>query len=311
MLNLMRLCFASILAFWPIFHLCAVPIAAQTETESHQEILLWPDGAPGALGTEAKDQPKIVVYRPSESSLAKQAGVAMLVVPGGGYGNLASDHEGTQIATWLNQHGITAAVLDYRHRGKGYGHPAPLQDAQRAIRYLRSEAAQLNVDPNKIGIIGFSAGGHLASTVCTHFDLGQSDAADRLEQVSCRPDFSILCYGVLQMGTDITHAGSQRNLLGDNPAADVLLSLCNDRQVNAQTPPTFLFHTNEDSVVLPQNSAIYYQALKANQVPCELHIFERGRHGVGLARDVPGTHLWPELCLAWLEGQNIWQRPAE
>lgn len=264
--------------------------------------ILWPDGAPGALGNEAKDQPKITVYRPEDSSETMSA---ILICPGGGYGGLAMDHEGKQIAQWMNQLGVVACVLDYRHRGKGYGHPSPMLDAQRGIRWIRSNALSMNIDPDKIGVIGFSAGGHLASTVSTHFDAGVPDAKDPIETVSCRPDFSILCYGVLQFGQPTTHMGSQRNLLGDDADPKLIESLSNDKQVTPETPPTFLWHTHEDTVVPPQNSAEYYLALKQHNVPAELHIFEKGRHGVGLAKGISGTDAWPLLCEKFLIRQGI------
>src|SRR5262245_37664049 len=161
--------------------------AAEPKTE-----LLWPDGAPGAKGTEAKDKPTLIMYLPE-----KPNGVGVVICPGGGYGGLAIDHEGHQIGRWLNKHGISGFICDYRHRGKGYGHPAPLQDAQRAIRTVRSRAKEFGVDPTKIGILGFSAGGHLTSSALTHFDAGKPDAGDEIERVSCRPDFGVLCYPVI------------------------------------------------------------------------------------------------------------------
>ncbi len=288
----------------------AAAIAAQAAVEDEARSLritpvdhiLWPDGAPGALGEAPKDQPKVTVYRPLKvTGLAP----AILICPGGGYGGLAMDHEGTQIAAWMNRLGLVACILDYRHRGKGYGHPAPMLDAQRGIRWIRSNAESLGVDSSKIGIIGFSAGGHLASTVSTHFDLGDAKANDPIDKFSCRPDFSILCYGVLQFGTSATHLGSQRNLLGNDADPKLIESLSNDKQVTANTPPTFLWHTHEDSVVPPQNSAAYYLALKQNNVDAELHIFQKGRHGVGLAKGISGTQAWPMLCEEFLERHRM------
>ena len=262
--------------------------------------LLWPDGAPGALGSEAKDKPMLIIY-----AAEKPSGTAIVVCPGGGYGGLAMDHEGHQIGRWLNEHGITAFILDYRHRGKGYGHPAPLQDAQRAIRTVRSRAAEFRLEPTKVGILGFSAGGHLASSAVTHFDAGNKDAADKIERESCRPDFGILCYPVIAFDQPFTHRGSQKNLLGEGAAADLVKSMSSEQAVTEQTPPCFLWHTMEDKGVPPENSVVFYSALLAHKVPGELHIYEKGRHGVGLAKDIPGTSAWPEACIAWLKGRSL------
>src|SRR5688572_2260458 len=178
---------------------------------------LWPEGAPGALGSEDKDKPTLIIYLPE-----KPTGVGIVVCPGGGYGNLAMDHEGHQIGRWLNENGIAAFICDYRHRRKGYGHPAPLQDAQRAIRTVRARAGEFGVEPNKIGILGFSAGGHLASSAATHFDAGKPDAEDAIERAGCRPDFGVLCYPVIAFDQPFTHRGSQNNLLGKDPPADLV-----------------------------------------------------------------------------------------
>jgi acetyl esterase/lipase len=273
----------------------ALASAAEPKTE-----LLWPEGAPLALGQEPKDRPTLIAYVPE-----KPGGAAIVICPGGGYRTLAMDHEGHQVARWLNEHGIAAFICDYRHRGKGYGHPAPLLDAQRAIRTVRSRAATLGLDPARIGILGFSAGGHLASTVLTHWDLGDANAADPVMRTSCRPDFGILCYPVIVFGQPFMHRGSQQNLLGSDPSPELVASLSNERQVNDQTPPCFLWHTWEDRGVLPENSLVFYQALLAHRIPAELHIYEKGRHGLGLAQDTPGTSAWPQACLAWLKNRGI------
>ncbi len=205
----------------------AITALAQPKTE-----LLWPNGAPGAAGNEESDKPSITIW-PADP--AKATGTAVVVCPGGGYGNLAMDHEGKQIAEYLNNLGISAFVLKYR-LGPRYHHPAPLQDAQRAIRTVRSRAAELEVSPDRIGIWGFSAGGHLASTAGTHFDNGKADAQDPIERVSSRPDFMILAYPVISLTTEYVHKGSRRNLLGDNPDPKLVPSLSNQLQVSAQTP---------------------------------------------------------------------------
>jgi acetyl esterase/lipase len=274
--------------------------AAEPKTE-----LLWPDGAPGAKGTEAKDKPTLIIYLPEKKQDQQAGGVGIVICPGGGYGHLAMDHEGHQIAQWLNEHGIAGFICDYRHRNKGYGHPAPLDDAQRAIRTVRARAKEFDVDPGKIGIIGFSAGGHLCSTAVTHFDNGDSSAKDAVMRVSSRPDFGILCYPVIAFDQPFTHRGSQRNLLGEGAATELTKSLSNELQVTEQTPPCFLWHTEEDKGVPAENSVVFYQAMLAHKVPGELHVYEKGKHGLGLAKTTPGTSAWPDACLAWLKNRGI------
>jgi acetyl esterase/lipase len=258
-------------------------------------IRLWPDAAPGAKGDQPEDIPTISLYQPLAD---KVSGAGIVVCPGGGYSRLA-DHEGHAVAVWLNSIGVTAAVLKYR-LGPRYGHPAPLQDAQRAIRTLRAKAAEWKIDPSRIGILGFSAGGHLASTAATHFDGGQASAADPIERASSRPDLVVLAYPVISMATGITHAGSQKNLLGESPAPELVELLSNERQVTPQTPPTFLFHTADDSAVPVENSLLFAAALGRNKVPFELHVYEKGRHGVGLAQNDPALRSWPQLVESWL-----------
>lgn len=269
-------------------------------------IPLWPDGAPGALGDRPEDRPMLYVFLPEPP---KAVGAGVCICPGGGYATLAMDHEGRQIAEWFNDLGLAAFVVDYRHRRKGYGHPAPLQDALRAVRTVRSRAEEFGVRPDRVGIMGFSAGGHLASTVITHFDHGNPEAADPVERASSRPDFAILCYPVIALGEPFTHFGSQRNLLGENPDPELLRSLSSEKQVLPDTPPTFLFHTDEDQGVPPENSVVFYLALRKAGVPAELHIFRVGRHGVGLARGITGTEQWPRLCEAWLRNLGILPPP--
>ncbi len=264
--------------------------------------LLWPAGAPGALGAEEKDQPKLIIYpAPAETA----CGAAIVILPGGGYGHLAMGHEGHEIAAWCNSLGCSAFIVDYRHRTKGYGHPAPLQDAQRAIRTVRAEAPKWHVDPQRIGVIGFSAGGHLASSTGVFFDAGMAEDEDPIQRVSCRPDFLILCYPVIGFGESFTHLGSQRNLLGADASPELIRSLSTEKHVTAESPPTFLWHTTEDRPVPPENSLRFYLALQAQQVPAELHVFEKGRHGLGLAGDTPGARDWPGLCRTWLNERGI------
>jgi acetyl esterase/lipase len=267
-----------------------------------QRELLWPNGAPGEKGDKPDDKPTLTIFLPEKS---KATGTAVVICPGGGYGHLSVDLEGKQIAEWLNSLGVAGFVLEYRHQGRGYGHPAPLQDAQRAIRTVRAKADQWNVNPSHIGIMGFSAGGHLASTAGTHFDKGDSQAADPIEKVSCRPDFMILCYAVIAFGEPYTHRGSQTNLIGKDAPDELVKSLSNEKQVTPDTPPTFLFHTDEDKTVPSENSIQFYLALHKAKVPAELHIYRKGGHGTGLAQKIPGTSNWPKACEEWLRGQKL------
>ncbi len=284
----------SLSAIVGLFALAAsLSFAAEPKTE-----LLWPQAAPGANGIEAKDKPTLIIYLPE-----KPTGIGVVICPGGGYGGLAMDHEGHQIGRWLNENGIAGFICDYRHRGKGYGHPAPLNDAQRAIRTVRSRAKEFGVDPAKIGILGFSAGGHLCSTAVTHFDAGDKNASDPIMRESSRPDFGVLCYPVIAFDQPFTHKGSQRNLLGESATPEQIASLSNERQVTDQTPPCFLWHTWEDKGVPPENSVVFYHALLAHKIQAELHVFEKGKHGVGLAKNTPGTAAWPDLCIAWIKGR--------
>ena len=270
--------------------------------EPQETLLLWTDSAPGALGTAEKDRPKLSAYLPAKT---EANGAGIVVCPGGGYGGLAMGHEGREIAEWLNGMGVAAFVLDYRHRGKGYGHPAPMLDVQRAIRQVRTNAGRWNVDANRIGVLGFSAGGHLASTAGTHFDAGHADAKDLVDRLSCRPDFMVLCYPVIAFDEPFTHRGSQKNLLGENPAADLVLQFSNEKQVNEKTPPTFMFHTDADRAVPAENSTAFYAALRKAKVPAELHVYANGRHGVGLARDIPGTSTWSKRCEEWMSAAGF------
>jgi len=270
--------------------------------EKSKVMLLWPRGAPGAVGMEERDKPTLTVYLPPAD---KANGAAVVVCPGGAYGFLSISLEGADPAEWLIRRGIAAFLLRYR-LGPRYRHPAPMQDAQRAMRLVRSRAKEWNLDPKRIGIWGFSAGGHLASTVATRFDDGKPDADDAIERVSCRPDFAILGYPVISMRPPITHAGSRRNLLGDKPDEALVSSLCNDEHVTEKTPPTFLFHTNEDIVVPPENSILFYQALRNKKVPAELHIYEKGPHGLGLGLIGRGAmSAWPEQLAGWLNTRGL------
>lgn len=281
--------------------ICCLAIGSAWAAPPQPE-LLWPQGAPGAKGDKPQDKPTITIH-PAPAD--KATGAAVVVCPGGGYAHIAIGHEGTDIARWLNSLGITAVVLDYRMSTRGYSHPAPLQDAQRAVRTVRARAAELHLNPNAIGIMGFSAGGHLASTAGTHFDAGDPKAADPIDRASCRPDFMILCYPVIAFGEPFTHKGSQKNLIGDDASPELVRSLSNEKQVTKDTPPTFLFHTDEDTGVPTENSIAFYLALRKAHVPAELHIYHTGPHGVGLATSIPGTSEWPKACENWLRGLKL------
>lgn len=262
---------------------------------------LWPDGAPLAKGTDPGDIPSITIHMPN----GHNTGAAVVICPGGGYGHLALGHEGRDIAAWLNSLGITGIVLEYRMSAGGYHHPVPLMDVGRAIRTVRSRAGTLGIDPSRVGVMGFSAGGHLASTAGTHFDRGDASSHDPVERMSSRPDFMILCYPVIAFGEPYTHKGSQKNLIGGDPSGELVRSLSSEKQVTADTPPAFLFHTDEDKAVPAENSVMFYLALRRAEVPAELHVYRPGRHGIGLGTDVPGTDGWPEACAAWMRTMGI------
>jgi acetyl esterase/lipase len=276
---------------------CALFMAATTIfAEMEQPQPLWPDKAPGALGTDARDIPTLTAYRPDP---AKATGASIVICPGGGYGGLAG-HEGEGYAVWLNQHGITGFVLKYRLGSAGYRHPVMLQDAARAVRMVRHNAANWKIDPKRIGIMGSSAGGHLASTLLTHFDAGNSAATDPIDQESSRPDLGILCYAVISMGSN-THFGSRENLLGKTPSdADIEL-LSNEKQVTPSTPPCFIWHTWEDPVVKVENALDFASAMRKAGVPFDLHIYQKGNHGMGLGNG----HPWTADCLYWLKVQGF------
>lgn len=275
---------------------CASLLAAQSSpSATPTPILLWPNGAPGALGATDLDKPTITPYLPAQNPTH----TGIVICPGGGYEHLAIDWEGTKVAQWLNARGVAAFVLTYR-LGPRYHHPAQLLDAQRAIRYVRTHATEEGIDPNHIGIWGFSAGGHLASTAGTHFDGGNSKAADPIEQASSRPDFMVLAYPVISMQPGITHNGSLHMLLGEQPNPMLENELSNEMQVTPQTPPTFLFSTTNDPVVPVRNSVLFYEALLRAGVPAELHIFEQGHHGSGLGQNNPQLQMWPILLQNWL-----------
>lgn len=276
------------------------PVFAAPPAADQPKLNLYEGEPPHSQGTEAKDQCFLWLYSaPAE----KANGTAVVVCPGGGYGGLATAHEGDEIAKWWNERGVSAYVLKYRL--SPYRHPVPMLDVQRAIRLVRSKAAEWKIDPAKIGVMGFSAGGHLASTAATHFDAGKPDAKDPVEQVSCRPDFAVLCYPVIAMSTEYTHGGSKRNLLGENPDPELVKFVSNELQVTKETPPTFIFQTNDDKAVPAENSVLFYLACRKAGVPAEMHIYEPGRHGVGLAASDPVLSNWPDRLAAWLQYRGL------
>jgi acetyl esterase/lipase len=294
--------------------LVALPIAAQEAGRASgiqrpledpsaepRTMTLWEGKAPGALGDTDSDRPTITWY--AASSKTKPT-AAVIVFPGGGYSHLATNHEGRQVANWLNTAGITAFVVRYR-LGPRYHHPTELGDAQRAIRLVRARAKEFGVLPDKIGVLGFSAGGHLASTTETHFDSGNPQAVDPIDRVSSRPDFAVLAYPVISFTAEYTHGGSRKSLLGENPSPELLKELSSELNVTAQTPPTFLFSSSTDTVVPPENSVAFYLALHKAGVPAELHIFEYAPHGVGLDLADTAVGEWSHLLLQWFRQRKI------
>ncbi len=257
---------------------------------------LWPRAAPGALGAKDADVPTLTRFLPPAD---KATGAAVVVCPGGGYRGLAISYEGMDVGAWMAKRGVAGFVLKYRVAP--YKHPVPLEDAQRALRTVRARAREWNVDPRRVGIMGFSAGGHLASTAATHFDDGDPKADDPIDRAGCRPDFCILAYPVITLKPPYAHMGSRYNLLGKNADEKLVESLCNDEQVTNKTPPTFLFHTGDDNAVPVQNSVLFFEALRKAKVPAELHIYEHGRHGVGLATNMPELSSWPDQLEAWMK----------
>ena len=265
-------------------------------------IPLWPRRAPGALGTTPDDIPDITPYVPDRPD---PNGTAIIVCPGGGYRRLSMEKEGSDVGTFLNSLGIVAFVLRYRV-GPRYRHPVPLSDAQRALRYVRANAATFRIARERIGMLGFSAGGHLTATASTHIDFGRPEAYDAVDRQSARPDFAILAYPVITMIEDYCHRGSRDMLLDRSQQhPDVLVSLSAERQVTPATPPTFLFHTDSDVSVPAENSVAYYLALRRAAVPSEMHIYRPGEHGVGLGSTDPVLVSWPNRLAGWLRTQRL------
>ncbi|MEM9410936.1 MAG: alpha/beta hydrolase [Planctomycetota bacterium] len=279
---------------------CVLILVVNRGAYAQEEISLYPNRVPNALGTDAHDVPCLYSYR--LSSTGKRP--AVMICPGGGYGHLAMDHEGKQIAKWFNSLGIDAFILKYRLGKHGYRHPVMFNDAQRGLRLIRSQSERWEIDPEKIGVMGFSAGGHLASTLATHFELGDQLAEDPVEQVSGRPDFLVLGYPVISMD-EYTHWGSRRNLLGANASQALIKELSNHQQIKENSPPTFLFHTDQDKAVPAENSVLFYLGLRKKGIPAELHIYERGSHGVGFAKNNPVLSSWKDRLRDWLKIRGL------
>lgn len=294
------------------FIICSSQLCAQ------ETIKLWPGEIPFSTGVIGKEEitdrghvrnvqePTITVYLPDPE---KATGAAVVICPGGGYALLAINHEGHDIAKWFNVFGVAGIVVKNRlptSENITDKSEVAMTDAMRAVRIVRHHAADWSIDPGKIGIMGFSAGGHLASTVGTHYDNGFSDSADPIQKISSRPDFMILMYPVINMYEEFMHSGSMRNLLGENPPKDQMLRFSNDMMVTADTPPAILIHSTDDKGVPVANSIRFYEALNKNGVSAELHIYNSGGHGYGLGRNDSTSHnLWPEACKAWMQDMVI------
>jgi acetyl esterase/lipase len=301
---------ASLSSFGSVSSLCAADAAKKAATPNPYPLImgpirLWEGDAPGARGQTPKDIPTLT---PFPADAAKRTGASILILPGGGYGNLA-EHEGTGYAEWFASHGITAYVLKYRLGSNGYRHPTMLNDAARALRMIRAFAKRDGLDPARIGVIGSSAGGHLAATLATHFDSTQPDgpkleAGDAFDRESSRPDLAILCYAVISFG-EFAHAGSRRALLGDKPDPELVQNLSNELRVTKDTPPCFLWHTVEDKAVPVENSLLFATAMRRAGVPFSLHIYENGAHGLGLGRPGREAPPWADQLLYWFKERKF------
>ena len=304
--------------FTPLFALGLTPALLAAMPDSNPLILpLWagspPNSQPAGKPEERVQEGNILWVRHVQNpgievrlpARGNATGQAVVICPGGGYGGLAYDWEGTDFAGWLNSHGIAAIILRYRLPADGdLAHQkwlVPLLDAQRALRLTRAHAAEWGINPAKVGIMGFSAGGHLASTAGTHFDTGSPEAADPVDRLSSRPDFMILVYPVISMVQPTTHGGSRRNLLGENPPEELVRHYSNELQVTAATPPTFLVHAGDDGAVPVSNSLLFYQALLDHKVPAELHVYPQGGHGFSLAVGKGRLQDWTQVCARWLK----------
>jgi acetyl esterase/lipase len=282
----------------------AAPVAAGVGNGG-KTILLWPDGAPGAQGNEDIDKPALTVFVSPGANVTQ---TAVVVAPGGGYQHLSWAKEGTDFAQWLNARGVTAFVLQYR-LGPKYHYPVELEDGQRAIRWVRAHAAEYGVAPDHVGMMGFSAGGHLAATVGTHFDGGNAASADVVERQGSKPDFLVLVYPVITFEAPYAHGGSKKYLLGEDPDPKLVDLLSDETQVTKDTPPTFLFATTDDQTVPVMNSVLFYSALVQSGVSAEMHLFQNGAHGAGLAVANPDLSVWPDLLAKWMRERGYMAAP--
>jgi len=275
-------------------------LVASAPCQQDNQIPLWPLAAPMAKGSGPDDTPTILLYLPS----SRQPTPGIIVCPAGDYMTLFLDRDGRQVAEWLNNLGIAAFVLKYRV-APTYHYPVPLLDAQRALRYVRSNASLYNVAGNEIGIMGFSAGGHLAAMAATHFDSGKVSPGDGIDRMSSRPDFLVLAYPAITCSEPYRQALACTNLIGDHPEPGLAALVSSEKHVTAKTPPTFIFHTYDDATVPVENSLAFFSALRREGVPAELHIYEHGQHGVGLALDDPVLSTWPKLLENWFRGRGL------
>lgn len=276
-----------------------------------QVIPLWPEGVPGAkaIGQERVAEgerisnisdPTLTVYLPA---VDRPNGTAVIIAPGGGYRFVSYAREGVQYANWLNTLGVTCFILKYRHAE--FGHPAPLQDVLRAVRLVRSRAAEFKIDPARVGVMGSSAGGHLAATAGTLFDHPAGRTGAALDKVNARPDFLVLMYPVITMDPPHAHMGSRESLLGANPAPEMLKLLSMEKQVGAGTPSALIIHTQEDQTVPVENALMFYQALTRAKVPAEMYVFERGTHGMGFKDGFGTASDWPARAAEWLRDRGL------
>ncbi len=291
--------------------LLAMLLSSDAISQARPVIRVWPGDAPGeSLTGEPETFEDDRVYHVNDPTLTavlprdgSANGAAVIVCPGGAYRRLAIGHEGWEVAEWLASLGYAAFVLKYRMYD--YGQPAPAQDIQRAVRVVRSRAAEWNIDFHRIGVMGFSAGGHVVSSAATHFADHLYGPVDSIDQTSARPDFAVLIYPVISMEDSVTHAGSKKNLLGENPSPALAARWSNDRHVTPDTPPSFIVHATNDTGVPVENSLRFYRALVGNGVSAELHVFGKGGHGFGLGRGHGAVDAWPGLCERWMEG--LWK----
>jgi len=295
----------------------AAPVVYSQAPDNPKAIPLWPEGVPGAIANAAPEEllpegrlagvhvPTLTVF-PAPAAGATRT--AVIVCPGGGYRRLAFDHEGIAVATWLNSLGVSAFVLKYRLQE--YGHPAPLRDVLRAVRLLRSGAATWGIDPQRIGVLGFSAGGHLASSAGTMFDAPEGRTGSELDKVSARPDFLVLVYPVITLSGPLANSGSRESLLGKSPSPELVDALSTHLRVTDRTPPTFLVHGGTDTTVPADNSILFYSALRRSGVPAEMHLYQEGPHGIGLRPGFGPMSGWPDHCAEWMKARGLLTRPA-